>query len=79
MNTALSAIQARVSSEEPEGILESFVAGPMTLTLSNPDALARSYMSSSYEGQIDVGPVFFSATVGRNSVVVHVFVGGNDA
>jgi hypothetical protein len=78
MNTALSAIQARVSSEEPDGILESFVAGPMTLTLLNPDAFSRSYMSSSYEGRVDVGPVLFSATVARNNVVVHIFVGGND-
>lgn len=78
MNTTLSVVQARVSSEEPEGILESFVAGPMTLTLSNPDEFSRSYMSSRYEGRIDVGPVFFSATVARTSVAVHIFVGGNE-
>ncbi len=33
MNTALSLVQARVSREEPDGLLESFTAGPMTLTL----------------------------------------------
>lgn len=46
MNTALTLIKARVNREEPDGLLESFTAGPMTLTLQTPDEFARSYMSS---------------------------------
>lgn len=76
--TQMSKTTARVSSEEPEGILESFVAGPMTLTLSSPDAFLRPYTSYSYKGQIDIESVFFSATVSRTSADVYIFVGVNE-
>ena len=75
MNTALSLVQARVSREDPDGLLESFTAGPMTLTLETPDEFARSYMSSRYEGEVTVGPIRFTATVSLKSVVIHLFCG----
>lgn len=69
----MSKIASRANSEESDSLLESFSAGPMMLTLETPDDFARSYMSSRYEGEVTVGPVKFSATVARNSVVVHLF------
>lgn len=66
---------ARVSREEPDGLLDAFTAGPMTLTLETPDEFARSYMNSRYEGEVTVGPIRFTATVSRTNAVIHLFCG----
>lgn len=67
---------ARVNNEEPDGVLDPFNAGPITLYLSLPDREARHFASPRYEGRASLHGVMVSVTVSTTRVAVHFYAQG---
>lgn len=64
---------ARVSNEQPDGLLEEFKVGPITLTLEVPLKAARQWSSPSYNGECEIRGNVFRVTVAAHNVVVHAY------